>query len=72
MKSYEKHLEELSYEIADDILKKENDPKWEVTFEQMSVARSLSTIYEKGLKKINEDLDVAIRRNLIKMKSRNN
>jgi hypothetical protein len=72
MKSYEKHLEELSYEIADDILKKENDPKWEVTFEQMSVARSLSTIYDKGLKKINEDLDVAIRRNLIKMKSRNN
>ena len=72
MKSYEKHLEELSYEIADDILKKENDPKWEVTFEQMSVARSLSTIYDKGLKKINEDLDVAIRRNLIEMKSRNN
>ena len=72
MKSYEMHLEELSYEIADDILKKENDPKWEVTFEQMSVARSLSTIYDKGLKKINEDLDVAIRRNLIKMKSRNN
>ena len=70
MKSYEKHLEELSYEIADDIIKNENNPKWEITLDQVSIAKSLSTIYDKSFKKINEDLDSLVRKNLYRMRSK--
>jgi hypothetical protein len=72
MKTYEKHLDELSYEIADDIIKSENNPKWEITFEQLSVTRSLSTIYDKGYKKISEDLDIAVRKHLNKIRAKGN
>jgi hypothetical protein len=72
MKTYERHLEELSYEIADDIIKKENDTKWEITLEQTSVTRSLSTIYDKGYKKVSEDLDISVRKHLNKIRAKGN
>lgn len=71
MRSYEKQLEEFGYEIADEILKKENDPKWEITLDQIKIARSLSTIYDKELRKATEDLDYAIRKSLNKMRNKN-
>jgi len=64
MISYERKIQELGKEIADEIIQKEKDPKWEIVLEQNSVARSLSTIYDKGLKKTQEDLENSIRKNL--------
>lgn len=71
MKTYEKHIEELGYEIADEIVKKESDPKWEITLEQNSVSRSLSTIYDKDIKKVSADLDNVIRRSLSRIRNSN-
>lgn len=68
MKSYEKKIEELGKEIADEIINKEKDPKWEIILDQNKVARSLSNIYDKGLKRTYEDLDKSVRKNLAKMK----
>jgi hypothetical protein len=71
MRTYEKKIEELGKEIADEIINKENDPKWEVILDQNSVARSLSNIYDKGLKKVYEDLDSSVRKNLYRMRNNN-
>lgn len=69
MKSYEKKIEELGKEIAEEIINKEKDPKWEIILEQNSVARSLSNIYDKGLKKTSDDLDSSVRKNLARMRN---
>jgi len=69
MKAYEKKIEELGKEIADEILHKEKDPKWEIILDQNKVARSLSTIYDKGLRTTSEDLDKSIRKNLLRMRN---
>jgi hypothetical protein len=71
MRTYEKKIEELGKEIADEIINKENDPKWEIILDQNSVARSLSNIYDKGLKKVYEDLDSSVRKNLYRMRNNN-
>jgi hypothetical protein len=68
MKTYEKKIEELGKEIADEIINKEKDPKWEIILDQNKVARSLSNIYDKGLKKTYEDLDNSVRKNLVRMR----
>lgn len=70
MKTYDKHIEELSYEIADDILRKEKDPNWEITFHQYDVAKSLSSIYYREFESVSEDLDNSVRNNLKKIRSR--
>jgi uncharacterized protein Yka (UPF0111/DUF47 family) len=71
MRTYEKKIDELGKEIADEIINKENDPKWEIILDQNSVARSLSNIYDKGLKKVYEDLDSSVRKNLYRMRNNN-
>jgi hypothetical protein len=69
MKSYEKQLEEFGYEIADEIVKKEKDSKYEACLDQYRIARSLSSIHDHGLRKTTEDLDKAINRALYKMRN---
>lgn len=69
MKSYEKKIEELGKEIAEEIINKEKDPKWEIILEQNSVARSLSNIYDRGLKRTSDDLDTAVRKSLARMRN---
>ena len=69
MKAYEKKVEELGKEIAEEIINKENDPKWEIILDQNSVARSLSNIYDKGLRTTSEDLDKSVRKNLFRMRN---
>jgi uncharacterized protein Yka (UPF0111/DUF47 family) len=71
MRTYEKKIDELGKEIADEIINKENDPKWEIILDQNSVARSLANIYDKGLKKVYEDLDSSVRKNLYRMRNNN-
>jgi len=68
MRTYEKKIEEMGKEIAEEIINKENDPKWEIILDQNSVARSLSNIYDKGLKRVYDDLDSSVRKNLFRMK----
>lgn len=68
MRTYEKKIDELGKEIAEEIINKENDPKWEIILDQNSVARSLSNIYDKGLKRVYDDLDSSVRKNLFKMR----
>jgi hypothetical protein len=60
MKSYEKHIDELAVEIADEIIRKENNPSYQAVLEQNRVARSLSSIHDVGLRKSTEDLDKAV------------
>jgi hypothetical protein len=68
MKSYEKKVEELGKEIAEEVINKEKDPKWQIILDQNSVARSLSNIYDKGLKTTYDDLDTSVRKNLARMR----
>ena len=68
MRTYEKKIEELGKEIAEEIINKEKDPKWEIILDQNSVARSLSNIYDKGLKRAYDDLDSSVRKNLFRMR----
>jgi len=68
MKAYEKKVEELGKEIAEEVINKEKDPKWQIILDQNSVARSLSNIYDKGLKTIYDDLDTSVRKNLARMR----
>lgn len=68
MKAYEKKVEELGKEIAEEVINKEKDPKWQIILDQNSVARSLSNIYDKGLKTTYDDLDTAVRKNLARMR----
>jgi len=68
MRNYEKHLEELGKEIAEEVINKEKNPKWEIVLDQNSVARSLSNIYDKGLKTTYNDLDTSVRKNLARMR----
>jgi hypothetical protein len=68
MKAYEKKVEELGKEIAEEVINKEKDPKWQIILDQNSVARSLSNIYDKGLKTTYDDLDTSVRKNLARMR----
>jgi|APGre2960657373_1045057.scaffolds.fasta_scaffold472693_1 hypothetical protein len=71
MKSYERHLEELAEEIADEITRKENDQSYKAVLDQNRVARSLSTIHDVGLRKATEDLDTAIYKVLKRLREDN-
>jgi hypothetical protein len=68
MKSYEKHLGELALEIADEIIRKENDHSYQIVLEQNRIARSLSSIHDVGLRKSTEDLDKAVSKALRKLR----
>jgi hypothetical protein len=71
MKSYERHLEELAEEIADEIIRKENDQSYKAVLDQNRVARSLSTIHDVGLRKSTEDLDKAVYKVIKRLKENN-
>jgi hypothetical protein len=68
MKSYEKHIEELAVEIADEIIRKEKDHSYQVVLEQNRIARSLSSIHDVGLRKSTEDLDKAVSKALRRLR----
>jgi hypothetical protein len=69
MKSYEKQLEEFGREIADEVISKEKDYKYESSLDRYQIARSLSSIYSQDLRKATEDLDRSINRSLSRMRS---
>ena len=68
MKSYEKQLEEFGREIADEVITKEKDYKYEVSLDRYQISRSLSSIYNQDLRKTTEDLDISINKSLVRMR----
>jgi U3 small nucleolar ribonucleoprotein component len=71
MATYEKKIEELGKEIAEEIIIKEKDPKWETILDENSVSRSLSNIYNKDIVKVSSDLDREIRKSLSRIRNSN-
>jgi len=71
MSTYEKKIEELGKEIAEEIIIKEKDPKWETILDENSVSRSLSNIYSKDIVKVSSDLDREIRKSLSRIRNSN-
>jgi hypothetical protein len=71
MKSYEKQLEEFGREIADEVIIKEKDYKYEASLDRYQIARSLASIYSQDLRKATEDLDRSINRSLSIRRSQN-
>jgi len=71
MSTYEKKIEELGKEIAEEIIIKEKDPKWETILDENSVSRSLSNIYNKDIVKVSSDLDREIRKSLSRIRNSN-
>jgi hypothetical protein len=69
MKSYEKQLEEFGKEIADEVLIKEKDYKYEASLDRYQISRSLASIYNQDLRKATEDLDKSINRTLARRRS---
>jgi len=71
MSTYEKKIEELGKEIAEEIIIKEKNPKWETILDENTVSRSLSNIYSKDIAKVSSDLDREIRKSLSRIRNSN-
>ena len=69
MKSYEKQLEEFGREIADEVIYKKKDYKYEASLDRYQISRSLASIYGQDLRKATEDLDRSINKSLVRMRS---
>ena len=64
MKSYEKQLEEFGREIADEVITKEKNHKYEASLDRYQISKSLASIYNQDLRKATEDLDRSIDKSL--------
>ena len=71
MKSYEKQIEEFGKEIADEVVLKEKNYKYEIFLDRYEIARSLSSIHSEDLRKSTEDLDKSIDRSLSRIRIQN-
>jgi hypothetical protein len=71
MKSYEKQIEEFGKEIADEVVLKEKNYKYEIFLDRYEIARSLSSIHSEDLRKTTEDLDKSIDRSLSRIRIQN-
>lgn len=70
MKTYENQINEFGKEIADEIIRKEQDFSYQVMLDKTSIARSISNIYNQKLEKTIDDLDKSIRVELRKRSMR--
>lgn len=68
MKNYEKQISEFGKEIADEILRREKDPSYQVSLDKHSISRSISIIYDEDLRKTTEDLEDSIKKELRRMR----
>jgi hypothetical protein len=69
MKSYEKQLEEFGKEIADEVITKEKNYKYEASLDRYQISKSISSIYNQDLRKTTEDLDRSVNKSLARMRS---
>jgi hypothetical protein len=68
MRNYDNQIDLFGKEIADEVIIKENNNKYELTLDRYQIARSLSSIYDQDLRKTTEDLNRSINLYLIKMR----
>lgn len=68
MKTYEKQIEIFGYEIADEVVKRDNDKNYQFSLDRFKIAQSISKIYERDLRQILDDLDDEIKKSLKRRK----
>jgi len=68
MKTYEKQIEIFGYEIADEVVKRENDKNYQFSLDRFKISQSISKIYEKDLREVSDDLDDQIKKSLKRRK----
>ena len=69
MGTYEYQIERFGHEIADDHIRRQENPEWEMTFDRVKVAASLSSIFGKDLMKTTYDLEDSIKKATKKIKA---
>jgi hypothetical protein len=68
MRTYEKQIEIFGYEIADEVVKRENDKNYQFSLDRFKISQSISKIYEKDLREVSDDLDDQIKKSLKRRK----
>lgn len=68
MRAYRKQIEEFAKEIATDIVRKETNENWSV-MDRFATADSISRIYDEDIKKVTDDLEDEIKRNVKEIKN---
>lgn len=68
MRTYEKQIEIFGYEIADEVVKRENDKNYQFSLDRFKISQSISKIYEKDLRQVSDDLDDQIKKSLKRRK----
>lgn len=71
MRNYQQAIDQFGHEIADDSVRKERNPEWDVTFHKSNVAKSLSILYSKSIMTVTRDLEKVIKEEKIKMNDPN-
>jgi uncharacterized FlaG/YvyC family protein len=67
MRAYKKQIEEFGKEIATDIVRKETNESWSV-MDRFATADSIARIYDEDIRKVTEDLEEEIKRNIKEIK----
>jgi hypothetical protein len=68
MRPYKKQIEEFGKEIATDIVEKETNEKWSV-MDRFATADSIARIYDEDVRKVTEDLEDEIKKNIKEIKN---
>jgi hypothetical protein len=68
MRAYKKQIEEFGKEIATDIVRKETNESWSV-MDRFATADSIARIYDEDIRKVTEDLEEEIKRNIKEIKN---
>lgn len=59
-KSYEIHVSEFAKEIADEVIRRENDSSYKPILDKYSIAKSISIAHGEDLRRATEDLEKEI------------
>lgn len=68
MRAYKKQIEEFGKEIATDIVRKETNESWSV-MDRFATADSIARIYDEDIRKVTDDLESEIKRNVREIKN---
>jgi len=64
MRSYESQVDRFGMELADDIIMRETYPNWDSPLRKNDITSSISRIYDMDLRKVVEDLEDSIKKNV--------
>lgn len=68
MRAYRKQIEEFAKEIATDVVRRETNESWSV-MDRFATADSIARIYDEDIRKVTEDLEDEIKRNVKEIKN---